>query len=70
MMKFNQGMYAKTRAKKNDPLSNLGKRTVCIVEKGVSITPSAPRHWADKDNFTGCLSGRNYPTPEEVACGR
>ena len=44
MMKFNQGMYAKTRAKKNDPLSNLGKRTVCIVEKGVSITPSTPRH--------------------------
>ena len=38
--KFNQGMYVKLRAKKNEPLSNLGKRTVCVVEKGVSITPA------------------------------
>ena len=35
--KFNQGMYARMRAKKNEPLSNLGARAVCIVEKGVSI---------------------------------
>ena len=40
--KFNQGMYVKLRAKKNEPLSNLGKRTVCVVEKGVSITLATP----------------------------
>ena len=40
--KFNQDMYAKIRSNKNEPLSNLGKRTVCVVEKGVSVTPAAP----------------------------
>ncbi|KAL0010419.1 hypothetical protein SO802_005527 [Lithocarpus litseifolius] len=38
MTKFNQGMYAKMRAKKNDSLSNLEKRVVRIVEKEVFIT--------------------------------
>ena len=41
-MKFNQGMYAKMRAKKNEPLSNLGKRTMRVVEKGVSVTLATP----------------------------
>ena len=41
-MKFNQGMYAKMRAKKNEPLSTLRVRTVRIVKKGVSITPITP----------------------------
>ena len=41
-MKFNQRMYAKMRAKKNEPLSNLGKRVVRVVEKEVSVTPSTP----------------------------
>ena len=40
--KFNQGMYAKMRAKKNEPLSNLGKRVVHVVEKGVSVTLVTP----------------------------
>ena len=40
--KFNQGMYAKMKAKKNEPFSNLGKRTVCIMEKGVLVTPPTP----------------------------
>ena len=40
-MKFNQWMYAKMRAKKNEPLSNLGKRTVHVMEKRVSVTPLA-----------------------------
>ena len=38
--KFNQGMYSKMRAKKNEPLSNLDARTVRVVEKGVSVTPT------------------------------
>ena len=33
--KFNQEMYAKMRAKKNDPLSNLRKRVVRVLEKGL-----------------------------------
>ena len=37
--KFNQGMYAKMRGKKNEPLSSIGKRTVQVVEKGISVTP-------------------------------
>ena len=37
--KFNQEMYAKMKAKKNEPLSNLRKRVVRIVEKGTPITP-------------------------------
>ena len=40
--KFNQGMYAKMRGKKNEPLSSIGKRTVRVMEKGVFVTPSTP----------------------------
>ena len=40
--KFNQGMYAKMKGKKNEPLSSIGKRTVRVVEKGVFVTPPAP----------------------------
>ena len=36
--KFNQEMYAKMKAKKNEPLSSLGKNVVQVVEKGVSVT--------------------------------
>ena len=39
-MKFNQDMYAKMRTKKNEPLSNLGKRTVRITGKGPPTTSS------------------------------
>ena len=39
-MKFNQGMYAKMKAKKNEPFSNLRRRVVRVVEKGVSVTPT------------------------------
>ena len=39
--KFNKDMYAKMRSKKDKPLSNLGKRTVCIIGKGPSVTPPA-----------------------------
>ena len=39
--KFNQEMYAKMKAKKNEPLSNLRKIVVRVVEKGTPITPVA-----------------------------
>ena len=42
MTKFNQGMYAKMRAKKNKPISNLGKKRLHVVEKGASVAPPAP----------------------------
>ena len=37
--KFNQEMYARMKAKKNEPLSSLEKKVVRVVEKGTSITP-------------------------------
>ena len=37
--KFNQEMNAKMRARNNEPLSNLGKRVVRVVEKGSLVTP-------------------------------
>ena len=45
--KFNKDMYAKIRAKKDEPLSNIGKKTVRITGRGspavpaTSITPIA-----------------------------
>ena len=47
MTKFNKDMYAKMRAKKDEPLSNIGKKTVRITGRGsfavpaTSITPIA-----------------------------
>ena len=37
--KFNQEMYAKIKARRNEPLSSLGKKVVRVVEKGTPITP-------------------------------
>ena len=47
--KFNKDMYAKMRMKKDEPLSNIGKKTVRITGRGsptipaASITPIASR---------------------------
>lgn len=38
--KFNQELYAKMKAKKNNLLSSLGKKVVLIFDKGTSITPT------------------------------
>ena len=37
--KFNNDMYVKMRSKKDEPLSNIRKKTVCIIEKGPFSTP-------------------------------
>ena len=43
--KFNKDMYAKMKAKKDEPLSNIGKKTVHVTGKGssgvlaTSVTP-------------------------------
>ena len=47
--KFNKDMYAKIRAKKDEPLSNIGKKAVRITGRGspavpaTSVTPIASR---------------------------
>ena len=37
--KFNKDMYAKMRSKKDESLSNIGKKTVGVTRKGPSIAP-------------------------------
>ena len=37
--KFNKDMYAKMRSKKDEPLSNLGKKVVRVTGKGPLVTP-------------------------------
>ena len=36
--KFNKDMYAKTRPKKDEPLSSIGKKGVRVTRKGPSVT--------------------------------
>ena len=38
--KFNKDMYAKMRAKKGEPLSNIGKKTVRVIGRGSSSVPA------------------------------
>ena len=38
--KFNKDMYTKMRAKKDEPLSNIGKKTMRVTEKGPSTVPA------------------------------
>ena len=37
--KFNKDMYAKMRSKKDEPLSSIEKKGVCMTGKGPSATP-------------------------------
>ena len=39
MTKFNKDMYVKMRSKKDEPLSNIGKKVVRVTGKGPSVTP-------------------------------
>ena len=39
MTKFNKDMYVKMRPKKDEPLSNIGKKTVRVTGKGPSVAP-------------------------------
>ena len=41
-MKFNQEMYAKIRVKKNEPLSNLRKKVVRVVDNKTPVTQPPP----------------------------
>ena len=42
--KFNKDLYAKMRSKKDEPLSNLGKKTVRVTRRGIPIAPPASVH--------------------------
>ena len=37
--KFNKDMYVKMRSKKDEPLSSIGKKRVCVTRKGPLMTP-------------------------------
>ena len=38
--KFNKDIYVKMRSKKDEPLSNIGKKTVHVTGKDPSVTPT------------------------------
>ena len=40
--KFNKDMYVRMRSKKDEPLSTLGTKSVCITDRGVSILVTLP----------------------------
>ena len=70
MTKFNQEMYAKMRAKKNESLSNLGKRVVRVVEKGTLVTPVTSVPEVTRTTSPTTLVREITPTPEEAARGK
>ena len=64
--KFNKDMYAKMRSKKDEPLSNLGKKAVRVTGKGpasmpLSIVPSLPSETTRTASPT--VSIEEIPTP-------
>ena len=72
--KFNKDMYAKMRSKKDEPLSSIGKKGVCVMGKGPSVTPvtsATPIVFAVETVRTAspATSVEEIPTPllEEVA---
>ena len=40
--KFNKDMYVRMRSKKDEPLSTLGTKSVCITDRGVPILATLP----------------------------
>ena len=59
MTKFNKDMYAKMRAKKDEPLSNIGKKTVRITGRGspaVLATSTTPVAFGAKTTSTASPS--------------
>ena len=57
MTKFNKDMYARMRNKKDEPLSAIGTKFVCITDRGaliLAVLPSSP---------TFVPAGTASPTP-------
>ena len=66
--KFNKDIYAKMRAKKGEPLSKIGKKTVCItgrVSSSVPATSVTPVVFGAEMTRTASLSTsvEELPTP-------
>ena len=66
--KFNKNMYAKMRAKKDEPLSNIGKKTVRITGRGspaVLATSTTPVAFGAETTSTASPSTsiEELPTP-------
>ena len=64
--KFNKDMYAKMRSKKDEPLSNLGKKTVRVTGKGpapipLNIVPSIASETTRTASSTASIE--EIPTP-------
>ena len=60
--KFNKDMYARMRGKKEEPLSTIGTKSVCITDRGVlilSALPSSPTSAPARD-------ASRTPSVEEV----
>ena len=71
--KFNNDMYVKMRSKKEEPLSNIRKKTVCIIEKGpfstlfVSVTPIVSVTETTRTD-SPTTSVEELPTPVKRSC--
>ena len=58
------------RAKKNESLSNLGKRVVRVVEKGTLVTPVTSIPEVTRTTSLATLVKEITPMPEEAARGK
>ena len=66
--KFNKDMYAKMRSRKDEPLSNLGKKTVRVTGKGpapnpLSSVPSIASATETTRTASPIVSIKEIPTP-------
>ena len=70
--KFNKDMYAKMRAKKDEPLSNIGKKTMRVTEKGPSTVPATSVTSGAETTRTASpsTSVEELPTPVSKKIGR
>lgn len=66
--KFNQDMYAKMRAWKNEPFSNLKKRVVWVVKKATPVMPisSVPEATRTASPTTSMENIIPYPKKQHV----
>ena len=68
--KFNQGMYSRMRAKKNESLSNLGTKGVRVMEKGIPVTIATPSTPAVKSARTASPATSIEEIPPQQSKGR
>ena len=64
MTKFNQKMYTRIKAKRNEPLSSLGKKMERVVKKGTPITSATSVPKATKATSTTTSLEELTPHPK------